>query len=128
MPNDLNKVITRLDDISSFLGLVSIILSIQSSLASRQETEQCQQFSDRVIIVSVFIAACSSFIDLSTAKLTYDQLINSKKKVSKKQIKAGEDLLLSRIFSVLAVIYLIKATLESTGDITTASTSAVSAI
>lgn len=122
MPNtngNIEKIITQLDDYSAFLGLIGIILSIQSSFIGRRETEKSQQFSDKVITVSVFIAACASFIDLGTAKMTYDYIMENKEKATKLQIKAAEDLLTSRVFSVIAAIYLVKATLESSGGLVT---------
>ncbi len=113
-----NQALEKIDDFSTFLSLIALILAIQSSQIGRKNTsEQNRSQSEKIILVSVYIAACSNFIDLATAKAIYDRLINSDEEVDPKRISAAQDLLTSRVFSTIAVIYLIRATLKSEGDI-----------
>jgi len=109
----LEQELQQLDDFSSFLGLIGIILSIQSSQIGRSENKQKIKLSEKIIIVSVFIAACAAFIDLGTAKAAYDDLMKNKEDADPITISAAQDLLTSRLFSVLAAIYLIRATLKA---------------
>ncbi len=106
-----NEELERLDDISSFLSLIGEILSIQSSIIERREQKNNNK-ANKVLIIAVYMASISAFIDLGIAKKNYDDLINRKDYVDPISISSAKDLLISRLFSVLAAIYLIKATLK----------------
>ncbi len=105
--------LSRLNDFSAFLSLIAVILSIESTHLDILYDINIKNEAHNILIVSVFISACSDFIDLSTAKKAYDDLKNSKTSVNKNTLSAAEDLLTSRVFSVIADIYLIRATLKS---------------
>lgn len=113
-----NHEIQKIDDLSTFLDLIALILSIEFSHLEKLNNTFFRKQSNKIIITALFLATCSSFINLSTAKISYDDLLSSKEKVSEKTLRAAKDLLTSRLFSVLASIYLIRATLNSNDDIT----------
>ncbi len=120
-----NNELQKMEDLSSFLALIALILSIQSDQLNRLDNFFLHTKSRKIIITSVFLAACSSFIDLSTAKKAYDDLLKNDEKIDQKTLGAAKDLLTSRLFSVLSSIYLIRATLNADGELTGLSTPSV---
>ncbi|HEY8364563.1 MAG TPA: hypothetical protein VIK84_03240 [Haloplasmataceae bacterium] len=111
--DDLQEVLNKLNDLCSFLDLVSLILSIQSSQILRKKANSNKEkTSENILLIAVFLSVCSNFIELSAAKKAYDDLSN-KPDANPQNLSAASDLLISRLYSTIGAIYLLRATLKA---------------
>lgn len=104
----------NLDDLSDILSFFASFLIIQKLLFPNNNDNDKQKLYNRF---AVYLETISNFIDLKTALITYEEYQNKEEKVPKLEL-AYRHLLMSRIYSCIACIYLIKYVYESgNGDI-----------
>jgi|SRR5690554_827047 len=109
----------NLEDLGYAISLISIVLVIQSStIKTTQKNRKSQKKAKNIFTISVFMSVCSNFVDLAAAKKAYDNLLSKKNQVTKKELSITKDILTGSLLSTIGSLYLLKAILRSSGEIT----------
>jgi hypothetical protein len=109
--NGEEETLFRIKNTSSFLSLTAVILSIE---ATREEylginVKEAVERSDELTLMALYISLISILIDLGTAKYDFDKVYANLENESPLNVKAVNDLLISRLFSVVASFFLIRS-------------------
>jgi hypothetical protein len=108
--------IYQLKNTSSFLSLSAVLLSIKANkeeYIANIEDEVSIKRSQDTTLIALYLVLIAILIDLGLAKRNWDEVYADIEKVDPLRVKAANDLLVSRITSVIATTLLIRSLYRS---------------